>query len=186
MTISLGNKEITLEHITISQYNRIIEEPDMKDINYISMMTGLSIEELRDVENGQIHFVSKFLKTWVNSLQKTPLTEIREYKGQKLGLLQPKSITYGEFSDLHVLISQEKQDYNMICSILYRPVIEGEGEDREIVKYDYDECVKRSKDMGDFPINDYISALFFFVKYYELQLEDFRLSLEKNKKKKEG
>lgn len=182
MTIQLGEKEVTLDYITINQYIRMTEQPDMDDINYISLLTGLSMDELRQVEYNQIHFVSKFLKTWVNSLQKTPLSQIREYNGETLGLIEPKSITYGEFSDLHVLISQENPDYKMICSILYRPLIEGEGDDREIVKYDYDQCVKRSKKMGDFPINDYISALFFFVKYYEIQLEDFRWSLEKNKK----
>ena len=180
MTIQLGEKEVTLDYITINQYMKMIEEPEMKDINFISLMTGLSMDELREVDMNQLGFVSKFLKTWVNTLQKTPLSETREYKGETLGLLQPTDITYGEFSDLHVLISQEKQDYNMICSILYRPMVDG-----KVVKYDYDECVIRSKDMGDFPINDYISALFFFVKYYEIQLEDFRLSLEKRKTMKE-
>ena len=186
MTITLGEKEIELEYITINQYNRMMDEPDMKDINFISLLTGLTIEELRDVDFNQITFVSKFLKTWVNSLQKTPLSMTREYKGELLGLLQPKDMTYGEFSDLHILVSSEIMDYNLLASILYRPVIEGEGEDRKIEKYDYDRCVERSKDMGDFPINDYISSVFFFVKFYEAQLEDSHLSSGKGTKMTEG
>jgi hypothetical protein len=182
MTITLGEKEITLEYITINQYKRMLNEQEMPDINYISLLTGLTIEELRDVDFQQINFVSKFLKTWVNNLQKTPLTLEREYKGQRLGLIQPKSMTYGEFSDLHVLVSSENIDFELITSILYRPILEGSGEDRILDKYDYDQCIKRSKEMGDFPINDYISAVFFFVKFYEIQLEDSHLSSVKKKK----
>ena len=182
MTIQLGEKEITLEHISINQYKQLLSDPDIKDINFISLLTRVSIEELRDVEYNQISFVAKFLRTWMNSLQQTPLSMVVEYKGQKLGLVQPKNISYGEFSDLHILTSQETPDYELISSILYRPLIEGEGEDRVIEKYNYDECVKRSKDFGDFPMNDYISALFFFVKFYELQLEDSHSSLVKKRK----
>ena len=182
MKIQLGEKEITLESITINQYRKILSEPNMKDINFISLLTRVTIEELRDVEYNQISFVAGFLRTWLNTLQQTPLSLVTEYKGQTLGLLQPKDISYGEFSDLHILTSQENPDYELISSILYRPLIEGEGEDRKIEKYNYDECVKRSKDFGDFPMNDYISALFFFVKFYELQLESSHLSLVKKKK----
>lgn len=182
MTITLGNEEITLEYISINQYKKMMNEPEMKDINFVSLMTGWTIDKLRDVEMNQIHFVSKFLKTWVNTLQKTPLSLEREYKGERLGVIKPKDMTYGEFSDLHTLISIEEPDYNLICSILYRPIIGGEGEDIKVEKYDYDKCVERSKDMGNFPINDYISALFFFVKYYEIQLDSFRSSLEKRTK----
>lgn len=184
MTIQLGEKEVTLDYITIDQYNRLNNE-QMEDINFISMMTGLPINELREVELNQIHFVAKFLKTWVASLQKTPLTMEIIYRDQRLGLIEPKNMSYGEFSDLHTLVSAEDTDYKLLASILYRPIIEGEGEDRVIEKYDYDTCVRRSKDMGDFPINDYISALFFFTKYYEILLEDSHLSSAKEKKKME-
>jgi len=182
MKIQIGEKEITLEHITINQYRKLLSDPDIKDINFISLLTGVSIAELRDVEYNQITFVSQFLRTWMNSLQETPLSLVVEYKGEKLGLVQPKNISYGEFSDLHILTSQENMDYELISSILYRPLIEGEGEDRVIQKYDYDECVRRSKDFGDFPMNDYISSIFFFVKYYELLLEDSHLSSGKKRK----
>ena len=181
MTITLGNKDITLEHITINQYKTLLEEGDMSDIDFISLMTGLKITELREVEYNQISFVAKFLRTWINTLQKSPLSTEIEYKGERLGLLEPKNISYGEFSDLHILVSQDNPDYELISAILYRPLVEGEGDNRVIEKYDYDKCVKRSKDFGDFSINDYISAVFFFVKYYEMLLEDSHLSSEKEK-----
>ena len=182
MTIQLGEKEITLDYITINQYRKLLSEPDIKDINFISLLTGVSIAELRDVEYNQITFVSQFLKTWMNSFQQTPLSLVTEYKGQKLGLIEPQNISYGEFSDLHILTSQENPDFELISAILYRPLVEGDGDTRVIEKYNYDECVKRSKDFGDFPMNDYISSVFFFVKYYELLLEDSHSSLAKKKK----
>ena len=183
MTITLGEKEIELEYITINQYREMEKNPDMKDIDFISFITGLPIKDLRDVENNQISFVAKFLRTWTNSLQKTPLSLTREYKGQTLGLLSPVSMTYGEHTDLHTLLTQTPINFDMVSSILYRPVIEGEGEDRKVVKYDYDECKERAKDMGDFPINDYIAALFFLTKFSEIQLDDFLLSMVNKEKK---
>lgn len=183
MTITLGNTKVELEYITINQYKEMVKNPEIKDIDFISLITKLPIEDLRDVEVNQISFVSKFLRTWVSSLQNTPLSLTREYKGETLGLLTPASMTYGEHTDLHTLISQNPIDFDMVSSILYRPIVSGKGEDRKIVKYNYDECKERAKDMGEFPINDYISALFFLTKFSEIQLDDFLSSTENDKVK---
>ena len=182
MTITFGESKLDLEYITINQYRKLLENPTMSDVDFVSLITTLPLEELRDVKVSELQFVSTFLKKWISQFQKTPLVYTVQYKGQMLGLLDATEMTYGEFSDLHVLTSSEKVDYEKVCSILYRPVVSGEGEDRKIEKYDYDKCMERSKEMGDFPINNYISALFFLTKYNQILLEDSPLYLEKRKR----
>jgi len=182
MTITFGESKLDLEYITINQYRKLLENPNMDDVELISLLTTLPLEELRDVKVSELQFVSSYLKTWVSQLQKSPLTYTIKYKGQMLGLLDATEMTYGEFSDLHILTSSDNVEYEKVCSILYRPVISGEGEDRKIEKYDYDKCMERSKDMGDFPINNYISALFFLTKYNQILLEDSPLYLEKKRR----
>ena len=162
MTINFGDTKLDLEYITINQYEKLLENQDMKDIEFISLITTLPLDELRDVKVSEIGFVATFLRRWIASFQKSPLTYTVKYKEQMLGLLDATNMTYGEFSDLHILTSAEKVDFRKVCSILYRPVVSGEGENRKIEKYDYDKCMERSEEMGDFPINNYISALFFF------------------------
>jgi len=182
MTITFGESKLDLEYITINQYRKLLENPNMDDVELISLLTTLPLEELRDVKVSELQFVSSYLKTWVSQLQKSPLTYTIKYKGQMLGLLDATEMTYGEFSDLHILTSSDNVEYEKVCSILYRPVISGKGEDRKIEKYDYDKCMERSKDMGDFPINNYISALFFLTKYNQILLEDSPLYLEKKRR----
>ena len=182
MTINFGDTKLDLEYITINQYEKLLENQDMKDIEFISLITTLPLDELRDVKVSEIGFVATFLRRWIASFQKSPLTYTVKYKEQMLGLLDATNMTYGEFSDLHILTSAEKVDFRKVCSILYRPVVSGEGENRKIEKYDYDKCMERSEEMGDFPINNYISALFFLTKFNQTLLEDFHSSLEKRKK----
>lgn len=182
MTITFGNDQLDLEYITIQQYEKLLENSDMSDVEFVSLITTIPTENLRDVKVSEIGLTATFLRRWISTFQKSPLTYTMKYKEQMLGLLDVTQMTYGEFSDLHILTSSEKVDYRKICSILYRPVISGEGEERKIVKYNYDECMERSKDMDDFPINNYISAFFFLIKYNQILLDDFHSSLEKKKR----
>jgi len=50
-----------------------------------------------------------------------------------------------------------------------------------IEKYDYDTCEARRELMGDFPIGDYISGVFFLTKFNQELLETSLSSLEKKK-----
>ena len=93
-------------------------------------------------------------------------------------------MSYGEYSDLHVLMSEEDVNMRRVAAILYRPLLEGTAEDRRIQPYDYDECMRRSKDFDNFPIKDYMSAVFFLTIYNDKSLEAFHSSLEKEMKRK--
>ena len=125
---------------------------NISDAEFISLLTNIPLEEIRQATIPQINFVSKVLNSWFSNLTtKQPLKQIINYKGQMLGLTQPSQMSWGEFTDLEILASQEKLNLKHLAAILYRPceTFNVETLERKIVKYNYDECVERSKDMED-------------------------------------
>jgi len=183
MKITIGNKDVEVGPLTISQYETIKSGKDMNDMETISFFTGLPISEIKKADYQQIIFVSKFITAHIASeMNKNSLDLSLEYKGELLGLIRPSKMSYGEYSDLHVLLSEEQPEYRKVIAILYRPLLSGTGDDRVIQEYDYDECQLRSKDMGDFPVKNYLSALFFLTMFNKESLKDSPSYLETLKK----
>jgi hypothetical protein len=182
MIVNLGDTDVEIKYISIEQYERIMDTPDMEDIDFIHLMTNLPVEDLKDAQYDQIKFVASYLKTWLNKLQNPPLDLEIVYEDERLGLIMPSEMSYGEYADLHTIISSQPLDVRLASAILYRPIIKGEGETRVIKKYDYDECKERARGMGKFPITSYMSALFFFTKFKQIQLETSPLFLETKRK----
>ena len=183
MKLTIGNKDIEIGPLTIKQYETIKKRPDLNDIEMVSLFSGLPVEEIKKADYQQIIFVSKFLASWVGSqLDTNPLQLSMKYGDELLGLITPSKMKYGEFTDLHVLMSEEEVDMRRVAAMLYRPLLDGTAEDRIIEEYDYDKCVERSKKFDDFPIKDYMSAIFFLTIYNDKSLEDFHSSLEKKRK----
>jgi len=189
MKILLDEKEYELGDLTLSQYMKVKEIQSsgktISDAEFISLLTNIPLEEIRQATIPQINFVSKVLNSWFSNLTtKQPLKQIINYNGEMLGLTQPSTMTYGEWTDLEVLTSQEKLNLKHLAAILYRPceTFNVETLERKIVKYNYDECMERSKDMDDFPIGDIYSAIFFFMKYAQLLTDKHQNSLEDKRK----
>ena len=189
MKILLDEKEYELGDLTLSQYMKVKDiqssGQNISDAEFISLLTNIPLEEIRQATIPQINFVSKVLNSWFSNLTtKQPLKQIINYNGEMLGLTQPSTMTYGEWTDLEVLTSQEKLNLKHLAAILYRPceTFNVETLERKIVKYNYDECMERSKDMDDFPIGDIYSAIFFFMKYAQLLTDKHQNSLEDKRK----
>lgn len=190
MKILLDEKEYELGELTLNQWNKIKEvnksDKKLSDPEFISLMTGIPVEEIRQATIPQIGFVSKVLNTWfTNTPKQTPLKQLISYKDQMLGLTSPSQMSWGEWTDLEVLFAQEEKNLKHIAAILYRPceTYNVNTLEKKIVKYDYEECLERSKDMGDFPMGDVYSAVFFFMKYAQLLTNRHKDSMEAKKKK---
>lgn len=189
MKILLGDNEYELEKLSLTQYKKVKElqktKQELTDIEYISLLTNIPINEIKQATIPQINFVSKVLNSlYVNTTNKEPVRQLVEYKGQMLGLISPSQMTYGEWTDLEVLTAQDPLNLSHIASILYRPceTFNVQTLERKIVKYDYEECVDRSQDMGDFPVDYIFSALFFFIKYAEKLMNKHHSYLEEETK----
>ena len=182
MKILLDDKEYELGQVTLSQYLKVKElnktGGNMSDAEFISFMTGIPLDDIRQATIPQIGFVAKTIDVWFQNTSKTDtLKQLINYKGEMLGLLSPSQMTYGEWTDLEVLFAQPERNYQHIAAILYRPceTFNVETLDKKIVKYNYEECLERSKEMGDLPISDILSAIFFLIMYAE-KLTNKRLS----------
>jgi hypothetical protein len=185
MKILLGDKEYELEKLTLSQYKRVKELQNtgeqLTDVEYISLLTNIPQDEIKQATIPQINFVSKVLNSlYTNTTNKEQVRQLVEYKGEVLGLITPSQMTYGEWTDLEVLTAQDPLNLSHIAAILYRPceTYNVETLDKKIVKYNYEECVERSNDMDDFPVDYIFSALFFFIKYAEILMNRHHSFLE--------
>lgn len=178
MIITLGEEEVEIAYVSIQQYETLMENPEIDDIDFISLMTKLPITDLRDAPYDQIKFVASYIRAWLNELQNPQLDLEIIYEGERLGLIMPTEMSYGEYADLHTIVSSKPVDMRLASAILYRPIIKGKGEDRKIVKYDYDECKERSKTFDAFPMSAYLASLFFLTKFKQIQLDNSPLYLE--------
>jgi len=185
MKVILNKKEFELKSITINKYEEIQNsEEEISNSKLISILTDIKESDIRNATIDQINFVSKVIKNYTEQeTQKSELTFLINYNGEKLGLVTPSNMLYGEFIDLEVLMSSQPLDLRHIAAILYRPVVSANDEtgEREIVEYDYDECLLRSKSMGHFEIKYILSALFFFTKLGEIFMEGIQNYLAKQR-----
>ena len=175
MNIVLGTKEYELEGVTIDQYEEIKkinkEGRDIKNAEYISLLTGIELKEIRKATVQQIGFVSKVLNNYFNnSTTKSNVRPLINYKGVMYGLAKPSTMTWGQWSDLEVLTAQQEYDLKHLAAVLYQPCETYNVETNEYttIQYDYDESLGRSVDMKDFLVKDILSAMLFFLKYANL------------------
>ena len=187
MKVLFGNKQIELEGVTISQYEILKDKNNvMDDIEFISLLTGLNKDDIRDATLAQISFVSKMLNTYYNtSMEKSQLKPLINYNNQMLGLIKPSTMTWGEFTDLEIITSSKPLNLRLLASILYRPCETYSTKDltSKVVKYDYEECLERSKEMGDFLVQDVMSSLFFFIQFGKMYTVKQREFMETQKTK---
>jgi hypothetical protein len=190
MNIVLGTKEYELKGVTIDQYKKVKEsEGDLTHSQYISLLTGIDLKEVRKATVQQIGFVSKVLNNYYNnSTTKSNVRPLIEYKGQMYGLAKPSTMTWGQWTDLEVLTSQQDFDLKHLSAVLYQPCEKYnlETQDYTTVQYDYDESVERSKDMGDFLVKDILSSIVFFLSYANSLISKQKDSMEIKKKEMES
>lgn len=175
MNIVLGTKEYELQGVTIDQYEEVKKiNKDGRDISnaeYISLLTGIELKEIRQATVQQIGFVSKVLNNYFNnSTTKSAVRPLINYKGKMYGLSQPSTMTWGQWSDLEVLTAQSEYDLKHLAAVLYQPCKEYDLEKQtyKTELYDYDESLGRSVDMKDFLVKDILSAMVFFLKFVGL------------------
>ena len=108
MNIVLGTKEYELQGVTIDQYEEVKKinkgDRDISNAEYISLLTGIELKEIRKATVQQIGFVSKVLNNYFNnSTTKSAVRPLIEFNGKMYGLSQPSTMTWGQWTDLEVL-----------------------------------------------------------------------------------
>jgi len=186
MKVQLADKDYDLKGITLDMYETLKNNENLENDEFISLITGIPQHKIRQATLQQINFVAKVLNNYVsNETQKGELKPLIFTGKEILGLVNPSKMSYGEWVDLESLISMRPLNFKHIAAILYRPTTKYDKmtNDRTLVKYDYDECVERSKNMGDMLLKDVLSGIFFLTKFNHLLVEDTLISMENQYKK---
>jgi len=116
------------------------------------------------------------------------LNLVYEFNGKRYGLIKPSQLSYGEWINFEVFVSQKPLNLPLLATHLYRPCVDDKiGDDRELIKYDLKECQDRMEEFMDFPVSVVLSALFFLTSFVQKLTEDFLSSTEmKMNNKKQG
>jgi len=187
--IELGTTDYEVGGLTIDQWSEINKWDEEKrqwgNVDLISLMLNVELDEVKKATIKQINFVGNFLQKYVvEKSQKSELKMLIKTEDEVLGLIKPQELTYGEYVDLETLIAMKPLNMKHISAILYRPTTEHDevtGESK-LVPYDYNECLQRSEDMGNFYVGDTLASLFFLIIYNQKLVEGFHESMVKNQK----
>ena len=179
MKVILGKNEYGVLPITIEQYGLLKDNPDIKPVELITMMTGAPIEEVKQAPFADVKFVAQALMTEWNTTDTSPLNLVIDFKGEKYGLIKPSQISYEEWINLEVFMAESPLDLTKLATHLYKPLSNNKvGDDRELIPYSLDECMGRINDFKNLPITWLFSALFFLTTFVQELTKASLLSME--------
>jgi len=162
MKIVIDNIDYTIKEMGIEQYEIITNNKEIKDIDLISAFTGVETSLLKKSSFADLKFVASMLRSQLaQDDMESPLHLTYTFKDKEYGLIQPSKISFEEWINLEVFLAKQPLDLKLIAAHLYKPLISGTSDHREIADYDMEECMKRAKEWGDFPMSIFVSALFF-------------------------
>jgi hypothetical protein len=161
--ITYDNRKIEINEPTISVWKLLYTTKDVVDeteiqLNLIKASTGLTDDELKEVEYHEIHSVASSLMMFYNNLD-TKFYETFEFKGKKYRFADLPRMSFGQYVDLDSFgkgSELERIDgLNKYMSMLYI----GEGDDPN----DLDLRKERAEVFNELPIKYYLGAHGFFL-----------------------
>lgn len=174
MKILLDETEYEVKGLTIEQYLALRDDKDISEVQLISMMTGAPEQLIVQAPMTQVKFVASMLTSELSGINDTgPLVLDLDFRGTKYGLIKPSKMSYEEWINMEVFMSQSPVNLLKIATHLYRPLASDKyGEDRELVKYNLTECESREDEFRQFPIKVILSALFFLTTFAKILTDD--------------
>lgn len=188
--IVLNDKDYVIREVSIDDYDYYHNKEKVDEMELIARMTNCPMEELTQVPFTQVRFVAQYIQTLMNDEKPSPLHLTIELGGVKYGLFKPASITYAEWINLEVFMTESPLNIRRLATHFYRPLASDKlGEERELIPYNMEECMAREKEFGKLPIKWFLSALFFFnqfvQEYTKIILSSMETKLTEEGKKNE-
>ena len=135
MELLIDNEVINVpQEMTLGIYQQININPERykNPLQLISLFTGLSIHELKNLQKEQIDLIEGFLASKVKYPESDQLIMTFEYEGVEYGLENDWSkLAWGAWVDFEVYCADDKiyENLHKIMAVLYRPVISHDKED---------------------------------------------------------
>lgn len=188
MKLVVGKKEYPIKPITIADYEYYSENPEIDDISLLVRFTDCPPDELKKANYQQVRFAAKMVRSSFGAeSDKGKLELVFELDGVRYGLYKPSELTYEEWVNLEVFMSQTPIDLGLIATHLYKPLkSEKGGDERELIDYDLTECQSRVELFKTkVPMSIILSAFFFTAIFVQKLTESF-LDYTENKNKMEN
>lgn len=176
------------EKLTIKTYQQYVKRKDWYD-QHPSHLLGLILDEdpndIMMMDVNKVQFILEFITSQFVQQKNNKLIERFTHEGIEYGLEKDWSkLTWGAWMDFEILSSQDiEQNIHHLLSILYRPIIERNGDDYEIETYNPQSVVKRKMIFLDLPVEYWFSSANFFFQIVKLYITDSSRSLESQMKR---
>lgn len=175
----------SLADITLEQYTAFMKLPDnLSDEDRISEMififTGLSRGLIRKMTKKSRHRVVLLLTKCINTRDE-PLVLTTTLENVKLGFVPNlDKMSFGEFVDLETT-KYDKDSYERIMKVLYRPITSTQQDRYEILPYD--QCMDLKLDYSKMTMDCVLGAMLFFCDLGSDLLKHMMKSLQEDKVK---
>jgi hypothetical protein len=180
MKVIFDNKEYEIKSLTIEQYSAIKETPNINEVQLIHLLTDIPTDEIKEAPMTDVKFVAQMIMgQFSNATEASELPLVVNIDGINYGLMKPSKLSYEEWINLEVFFSQSPLDLTRLATHFYRPLLSDKiGEERELVKYSFDECQSREELFRKkFQMNWLMSAVFFLQTFVKILTEDFLSSI---------
>jgi hypothetical protein len=173
------------EEITLGIYQEMNKQPERykNPLQTISLITGLSVHELKNLNKDQIELIETFISTRFVIPDEKELVLTFEHNGIEYGLENDWSkMAWGAWVDLEVYSSEENihQNLDKIMAVLYRPIISKDNKDPKkykIVPYKSEEIEPRAEIMRIVPVRYWLGVAGFFFQVASIYINNIKSSL---------
>jgi len=191
-SFKINNVSYEFKTVSLRMYydiREILKTAESKEAEFkiVSSLTDCPVSELKKLK------FTDWLTVWTEaqmqlSAMSTDTQAIRpivEFKGKKFGLPAVEDLTIGEFTDLDIIMSENKAEEKLaeIAAVLYRPIIKQKGEMLVLEPYTSEGFKERLEDFRDFPLWAIRSANAFFLQSANSLLRNTAESLVKKSQK---
>ncbi len=172
------------EEITIGIYQEFQKNPEKyKDpLRIISMYTGLTMRELKNMDVESVKLIEYFISDKLVLPDKNELVMTFFQDGIEYGLENDWSkLPFGAWVDFEVYSSDNiYENIDKIMAVLYRPVVSHDKKDPmkyTIAPYDSEEILERANIMRLVPVRYWLGASLFFSQIVSIYITNIRASL---------
>jgi len=181
------------DEMTLGIYQKYMTNSELyeKDtILFMSLLSGIPVNDLKNCSTDEIEILDFFLKTRIKIPEKQELILTFDYDGVSYGLENDWSkLAWGAWVDFEVYSAGDiYQNLHKIMAILYRPVIKKgtfNVKKYKIVPYKSEEIEDRAEIMKNVPVSYWLGAAQFFFSIASMCIKNMADSLNMQNKMNE-
>jgi hypothetical protein len=179
--------------MTLEVYQKYMNNSELyeKDtILFMSLLSGIPVNDLKNCSTDEIEILDFFLKTRIKIPEKQELILTFDYDGVSYGLENDWSkLAFGAWIDFEVYSAQDiYENLHKIMAILYRPIIKKgtfNVKKYKIVPYKSEEIEDRAEIMKNVPVSYWLGAAQFFFSIASISIKNMVVSLNTQNKMNE-